>query len=73
MDPDTAAELRLQRARADAAGTPQRDGVVKRLITWLARKDAEHDHAAGVRASRRRWRSRRRDSDDWKRHHGGAP
>jgi hypothetical protein len=71
LDPDTAAELRLQRARA--AGTPQQDGITKRLLAWLARKDAQHDRNAGVRASRRRWRTRRRDSEDWKRHHGGSP
>ena len=39
----------------------------------LAKKDARHDHDAGVRASRRRWRTRRRDSEDLKRHHGGSP
>jgi hypothetical protein len=74
LDPDTAAELRLRRAQADAiAGEPRQASVVKRLIAWLARKDAQHDHDAEVRASRRRWRIRKRDSANWRRHHGGSP
>jgi hypothetical protein len=44
-----------------------------RLAAWLAGESARHDHNAEVRASRRRWRIRRRDSESWKRHHGGSP
>ena len=75
LDPDTAAEQRRLLAQVDAMTgvSPQRPSVVKRLRAWLARKDAAHDHNAGVRASRRRWRARRRDDRNWQRHHGGAP
>ena len=44
-----------------------------RLAAWLAGESARHDHNAEVRASRRRWRIRRRDSRNWQRHHGGSP
>ena len=73
LDPDTTAELRRLRAQVSAAQSPQQPGTAKRLLAWLTRKDAQHDHNAEVRASRRRWYARRRDNQDWQRHHGGAP
>lgn len=44
-----------------------------RLAAWLAGESARHDHNVKVRASRRRWRTRKRDSANWRRHHGGSP
>ena len=44
-----------------------------RLAAWLAGEGVKHDHDAEVRASRRRWRTRQRDSASWRRHHGGSP
>ena len=77
-DPDTEARLHLLRAQSaaidgQARHREARPSPVKRLAAWLTRRHAQHDHNVEVRASRRRWRTRRRDNQDWQKHHGGSP
>ena len=70
--------IREQETREQVPWTPPAHpqphvSLPARLAAWLNRKDTEHDHNAAGRASRRRWRTRRRDDRDWQRHHGGHP